>query len=442
MSIPNVDQLKISPVAQLQGAIKPPASKSTSTRSVLAATLAKGESRIFNVAQSANVKAMIQGCRYLGARFEYQDDGSLLVSSPGFDDLSDEQTIDAGNSGIVLRLLLGAAAKLSNVCFVSKYKDSLGKRSNMEMMDALQQLGVECIWNEDDGKLPISLDGTNLHGGEVNISARKSSQFLSGLLFLGGAIKDPLTVNVIDELKAPDMVRTTIAVMRRAGVTVIPSDDYMSFHIMPDTRFHPTAHVVGSDPASTAALLAVSSVVKSDIRLVSYREEEMGNGAVIDHLRKMGVSIDQGAEELHVRGGAPLQPLDFDGSLAPDAVLPLAAVAAFAEGTSRFTNIEHIRFKECDRISDYRAELEKAGVKTEETQDSLIIHGSGKGVRGGAVINGHYDHGVIMALTAVGLASDLGVTIDDPRHVAQTYPNFFDDLASIGGFVGPLETAA
>lgn len=442
MSLQEAPRLQISAATSLKGHIAPPSSKSTSTRSVLAATMAKGRSEILNIANSANVKAMIRGCEHLGAQFTFETNGKLLVDGPGFDRFNDETTIDAGNSGIVLRLLLGATAKLTNVCFVTKYEESLGSRSNLEMMEALQQLGVQCQWKDIDGKLPICLDGSDIHGGDITISARKSSQFLSGLLFLAGGLEEPVRITVSDELKAPDMVRTTIAVMQRSGIAVMASDDLMSFEIKPGTVFHPTTHVIGCDPASTAALLAVCSVVPSDVRLVSYREEELGNGAVINHLRNMGVQIEQSNDELHIKGGGNLKALDFDGSLAPDAVLPLAAVSAFAEGTSRFTNIEHLRFKECDRISDYRAELEKMGVSTEENHDELIIHGSPNGVEGGAIIDGHFDHGVIMALTAVGLASKQGVIIDDPCHVAQTYPDFFDDLASIGGGVTTVVAAA
>ncbi len=438
MELLNANQLRISPVDILKGDIRPPASKSTSVRAVLAATLAEGESKIFNIANSNNVRAMIKCCEMLGAKCVYEADDIIVINGPGFDNLNDNVTLDPGNSGIVLRLLMGATANLKNVSFASEYKDSLAKRSNIEMITALQQLGVKCQWRADDGKLPIHLDGSDLHGGVCSISSRKSSQFLSGLLFLGGGLKDGLTVTVPDELKAPDMVRTTIASMKLAGIAVTASDDFMSFKIEPNTVFHPTTHTIGSDPASTAALMAVASVVPSDVRLVSYKEEEMGNGAVVEHLQKLGVSIAVIGDEVHIKGGTSLKAVDFDGSLAPDAVLPLAAVSAYAEGTSRFTNIEHIRYKECDRISDFRSELEKAGIRTEEKLDELIVHGAPEGIRGAAeIIDGHYDHGVIMAMTAVALGSEHGITIREPRHVAQTYPHFFEDLASIRGIIEP-----
>lgn len=116
-------------------------------------------------------------------------------------------------------------------------------------------------------------------------------------------------------------------------------------------------------------------------------------------------------------------------------MLPLAALAAHADGTSRFYNIEHLRYKECDRISDFRAELTKAGVSAEERRDELIIHGQPNGVPGGVVVDSHYDHGVVFAMTVLALRSQSGLAIRDAQYVAQTYPQFFDDLQRIGGTV-------
>jgi 3-phosphoshikimate 1-carboxyvinyltransferase len=57
---------------------------------------------------------------------------------------------------------------------------------------------------------------------------------------------------------------------------------------------------------------------------------------------------------------------------------------------------------------------------------------------GGVVVDSHFDHGVIMALSAVALRSREGLRIRDPRHVAQTYPGFFDDLRTLGASVADV----
>jgi 3-phosphoshikimate 1-carboxyvinyltransferase len=107
----------------------------------------------------------------------------------------------------------------------------------------------------------------------------------------------------------------------------------------------------------------------------------------------------------------------------------------FAEGTSRFYNVENLRYKECDRITDYLNELRKAGADVEERQSEIIVHGRPEGVEGGVEIDAHVDHRVIMALTVVGLRSMQGLTIRDAQHVAKSYPNYFDHLRALGAQV-------
>lgn len=417
----------------LAGHLTPPPSKSTSTRCVLAASLAPGESEIANVARSNNVRAMLTCCEALGADLQRRGD-ALDVRGVGRNGLRSHIVLNPGNSGIVLRLLLGVTAVLQDVRFVTDYAQSLGQRSNAEMLDALTQLGVHCN-SSGAGRLPIAISRSRLRGRPVRISAKRSSQFLSGLLFLGGLLDEPMTIEVVDELKAKPMVRTTLRVLREAGVAVKASDDLMTYVTEPG-GYQPVRHVVGADPASTAALLALAGVVESDVTF-EYAEEELGDGAVFDYLQALGIRIERQGSITRVQGGGAFRACDFDGSLAPDAVLPLAALAAFANGTSRFTNIEHLRYKECDRISDFRAELSRVGVRAEEKHDELIIHGSPRGVAGGVAVDSHYDHGVIMALTVVGLRSRGGVAINEPRHVAQTYPQFFSDIQRLGATVTP-----
>jgi 3-phosphoshikimate 1-carboxyvinyltransferase len=425
-------QIHIHPAKALAGAITPPASKSSSARAVLAASLAPGRSRIDNVARSQNVRAMVECCRSLGAEVEDFGDG-IEITGPAR--MNAGTTLCPGNSGIVLRLLMGATAVLRDVTFMTPYLNSLGQRSNSEMVGALRTLGVRCTTTGPEDFLPITLDGSAIHGGEVTISGRRSSQFLSGLLYLGGLLDEELAITVTDELKARPMVQTTLNVLGNAGIAVEASGDLMRFRMTPGQQFQATRHVVGSDPASTAALLAVAASVDSTVHLENCALEELSG--VLEYLRDIGVSVAADGTTLTVRGGQPLAPLDFDGSKAPDAVLPLAALAAHADGTSRFYNIEHLRYKECDRISDFRNELLRAGVAADEKRDELIIHGTPAGVAGAAVVDSHYDHGVVFAMTVVALRSRSGLTIRDAQYVTQTYPQFFDDLQRIGGKVTP-----
>jgi 3-phosphoshikimate 1-carboxyvinyltransferase len=102
--------------------------------------------------------------------------------------------------------------------------------------------------------------------------------------------------------------------------------------------------------------------------------------------------------------------------------------------------VENLRYKECDRITDFLAELRKAGADVEERQSEIIVHGRPEGVEGGVEIDAHFDHRVIMALTVVGLRSKNGLIIRDAHHVAKSYPQYFDHLRSLGAHIDIAET--
>ncbi|MFI6040824.1 3-phosphoshikimate 1-carboxyvinyltransferase [Nocardia sp. NPDC051321] len=419
---------RITPSGKLSGTVTPPGSKSYSARAVLAAGLAPGASRIRRIANSRNVRALIAAVATLGAEISYEDNDLVVV---GPSELRDKQTIDVGNSGIVLRLLLGATAHLHHTTFVTTYADSLGRRSNIEMLDALRQLGVDADWQERDGRLPISTYGVGIHGGSTSIESRKSSQFLSGLLYLGGRLDSALEIHVPDELKAPAMVRTTQQVLATAGVETSASPDGLHYQVPSGTAFAPAEFSVGSDPASTAALLALAAAMDSEVSIRHTGLTELDG--VVDYVRSVGATVTVGPDEIRVQGNpAALKPLDFDGSLSPDSVLPLAALSAHADGTSVFRNIEHIRYKECDRISDFRKELRKTGIESEETADSLVIHGGPSGATEHAVIDCHFDHAIVLAFTLIGARSKHGLVIENSGVVGQTYPDFFRDAAELG----------
>jgi 3-phosphoshikimate 1-carboxyvinyltransferase len=307
------------------------------------------------------------------------------------------------------------------------------------MVEALRALGVEVNAADSEGRLPISMCGKGLRGGRIQISGRRSSQFLSGLLFLGALIEEDLHIRVTEELKSKPMVETTLSILKQGHVNVSASEDLMDYYIPADQVIQPSEFFVGSDPASACALLAVSSMVRSEVRLNDYREEEIGNGLVLDHMRNIGVQIQRDGDSILVKSDGIFKARDFDGSQAPDAVLPLAALSCFAEGTSRFYNIEHIRYKESDRISDFRQELLKTGARVDETQTELIVHGCSDGLKGGAVIDSHFDHAIVMALTAIGLKSDNPIEILGAQYVGQTYPKFFDDIIGFGCRVETIE---
>jgi 3-phosphoshikimate 1-carboxyvinyltransferase len=114
----------------------------------------------------------------------------------------------------------------------------------------------------------------------------------------------------------------------------------------------------------------------------------------------------------------------------PDVVPTLAVVAAFADGVSEISNIEHLRIKECDRLSATANELSRIGVQVETFSDRMVIHGRGGTGLHGAEIVTYQDHRMAMSLAVAGLRVE-GVRIKGEECVVKSFPDFWDRFTTL-----------
>ncbi|WP_419872980.1 3-phosphoshikimate 1-carboxyvinyltransferase [Candidatus Pristimantibacillus sp. PTI5] len=426
----------VTPTPRLEGELQALSSKNYTTRYLLVAALAEGTSTIYFPAHSEDSDAMRRCIRDLGAIVE-EDEEKITITGFGRHPKPVEQ-LDVGNAGAVLRFLMAIAALCPDVTFINRYPDSLGKRPHSDLIDSLSAMGVSIEHNE--GKLPIRIQGGAPKGGKIQVSGNISSQFLSALLFLTPLLEDDSEIEVLHDLKSKVVVGQTLEVLEQAGIIIHADEDYMRFRVPGGQSYEAKTYSVQGDYPGSAAILAAAAVTESDV--IVHRLEEkskQGERAVVDVLKMMEVPLTHENGIVHVKGNGKLKAVEFDGDHATDAVLAMVAAAVFAEGTSRFYNVENLRYKECDRITDYLNELRKAGANVEERQAEIIVHGRPEGVEGGVEINAHYDHRVIMALTVVGLRAKQPLRIRDAHHVAKSYPIYFDHLKALGANVEWIE---
>lgn len=426
----------VTPTPRLEGELQALSSKNYTTRYLLVAALAEGTSTIYYPAHSEDSDAMRRCIRDLGAIVE-EDEEKIIITGFGRHPKPVDQ-LDVGNAGAVLRFLMAIAALCPDVTFINRYPDSLGKRPHSDLIESLTAMGVSIDHN--DGKLPIRIKGGAPKGGKIQVSGNISSQFLSALLFLTPLLEEDSEIEVLHDLKSKVVVGQTLEVLEQAGIVIHADEDYMRFRVPGGQSYAAKTYSVQGDYPGSAAILAAAAVTESDV--IVHRLEEkskQGERAVVDVLKMMEVPLTHEKGIVHVKGNGKLKAVEFDGDHATDAVLAMVAAAVFAEGTSRFYNVENLRYKECDRITDYLNELRKAGANVEERQAEIIVHGRPEGVEGGVEINAHYDHRVIMALTIVGLRTKQPIRIRDAHHVAKSYPIYFDHLKALGANVEWIE---
>ena len=434
-------KIRIEASGPLGGYLLVPPSKNYTTRLVLGAALAEGESHVRRPATNDDARALVRCCRELGAQIEEQG-GDLRIRgfagaprNPG--------VLNPGNAGAVLRLLLGTACLCEGeVRFETDHHDSLGKRPNEDLLAALRQLGAEAEGQGAEGRLPIRIAGGRgrVRGGQVKISGARSSQFLSSLLYLLPLLDGDSTIEVTGAqpgdaplLVSAPLIDQTLESLARIGLHAEATADKLHYRVAGGQRARAGELPVNGDWPSAAALMAAVAVGGGMSTLTGLRGDAQGERRAEDYLAAMGVGFSRpDGERLVVHSKGELKAAPFNGDLATDATLALAAAACFAQGTSRFEGIGNLRLKECDRITEPLEELAKLGVKSREGEDWFEIDGNPAGYAGGIEVDSRGDHRVAQLLAIVGMRCERGLTITRAEHISKSYPDFFEDMQRMG----------
>jgi 3-phosphoshikimate 1-carboxyvinyltransferase len=431
--------VRIHSTAPLNGTILPPSSKYHTLRYILAAFLAQGMSTVYYPAISDDTDVLLQACSRLGAQIlsESQADERRIISIRGTGGIlrtPPDATIDVGNAGAVLRLLLGICTLSSEtITFTTPYPQSLGRRPNADLLQALAQLGATVESHSDEGILPIKIRGGQMHGGKVRISGKKSSQFISALLFLAPLLNDGLEIEIVDELTSASFLDLTIEVLETAGIVVLTRDLYKHYVVPGMQCYQPRDYIIPGDYPSAAALLSAVTIAKGEIMITNLQSGDTNGEAILEVFSKMGVQISRTGNTIKDISRGPLSGVTIDGNRTIDSVPVIAAAACFANSPSRIYNVANLHMKESDRIDDLARELNKAGCHVIPAADSIEIYPSERdGIKGGVELDAHADHRLIEAFVAVGLATNRPITVSNAIHVAKSYPQFFDDLVKLG----------
>jgi len=285
--------------------------------------------------------------------------------------------------------------------------------------------------SSDGGRLPVTISGP-VQGGRVEVSAERSSQYASALMFLAPLLPDGLDLRLTGEIKSHAPLRQTLDTLAAFGVAASASAD-LSRVIIPGGQTYRAGRVlVPGDYPGSAANLAAAATLPGEVTVTNLREHDLqGEREALGVLREMGADLVREGDRVTVRGGRPLRAVTRDGDGFTDAVQALTAAAASAHGTTTWHNVATLRLKECDRISDTRRELERLGLTVGETADSLSVTGTDC-LAGGVTADGHGDHRMIMLLTVLGLRAEAPLRISGAHHIRKSYPDFFRHLEALG----------
>ena len=412
--------------SRISGETIAPPSKSYTHRAIVLGALTEERFEVRRPLLSEDTEATLSAVAAMGADVD-KGNNFLVVECPRL--AVPKRSIDAKNSGTTLRLIAGIAALLEGKTTIIG-DESLQKRPMKPLLDALRGLGAKCTGGGDNEHPPVTIRGP-MTGESTRLPGNISSQFVSSLLIACPLKQTHTELEITGKQKSRTYIDISLHMLEKLRVEVRRKPN--GFEIPGNQHPIGSSFDVPGDFSSAAFLLCAGAMTGGMVTVTGLDPSlPQGDSAIMDALEKYGAEIDANSDSVTCTA-CGRQPFDFDVGDSPDLFPMLGVLAATADGESRLTGGEHLRFKESDRISTTVTMLEDLGVKVEALDDGCIVKGTGR-IRGGN-IETQMDHRIMMSATVAGLVSEGGVTIDDDSSHAVSYPSFLDDVQKLGAII-------
>lgn len=417
--------------------LRVPGDKSITHRSLMLGALAQGRSTIRGALVAGDTRSTAAALSALGCTIPELTEQAFSIEGVGLRGLQmPESTLDCGNSGTTVRLMMGIVAG-ADLAATFDGDESLRTRPMARISEPLQQMGAQVEWLGAPGRLPLRLRA-GAHGlREIEYHSPHASAQIKSALLLAGLVAG-VHVRVIEPYTSRDhSERMLRAVGVRVEETTDPAGGQHIVDLEPREVTFPLELEVPGDISSAAFLLAAATLGVTDALRVRNVGLNPTRSGFLEVVRQMGGTLR--VENERVQGGelvgdlvaepSDLHAVEMGGALIPrliDEIPILAMLAARAKGRTVIRDAAELRVKESDRLRMVAANLAAIGVRVEELSDGLIIEGNSKALSGRVATA--LDHRIAMSFGVLAAQSGNAIVLDDPDIVKISFPEFWEVL--------------
>ena len=344
------------------------------------------------------------------------------------------QTIDVHHAGTAMRFLTAFFAIQEGEEVVLTGSSRMKERPIKILVNALNQLGAEITYEENEGFPPIKIKGKKITQNSVSLPANVSSQYISALLLIASKLENGLELTLEGEITSIPYIKMTLALLNEIGVKTSFENNIIKVAYCPLPIIHHPI-IVESDWSSASywySIVALSEI-GTQIKLSSYKENSLqGDSALVNIYQDFGVETifnEDNSIVITKTQNHQLSIINYQLNNCPD-IAQTIAVTCFGLGMGcHLTGLHTLKIKETDRLEALKTELTKLGAKVSVTNDSLTLEKS-ISINENIVIATYQDHRMAMAFAP--LALKVPIQINDAEVVSKSYPDFWEDLKKVG----------
>jgi len=390
----------------LKGSIHLTASKSISNRVLIIRALCDEPFEIQNLA-SANDTILLE---------------KLLNTFPGI--------LNAEDAGTAFRFLTAYLSQKPGQWFLTG-TDRMKERPIGILADALRKIGAEISYDEKENFPPLKISGKKLNGGSVEMDGSTSSQFISALLLIAPTLGNGLTIKLTGEISSRPYIDMTLKLMNEFGVIHTWNENVLS---VKQQKYVSKNILIESDWSAASYWYEMAALSDNvDLTLTGLdKNSSQGDAVIAEMMKQFGVVTSFSNDGIRLSKTSVILPQKFsyDFQSCRDLVQTMAVTCVALGVKAEFRGVKNLRIKETDRLLAMQSEFRKVGSTSIisdfgfEILDSQLRTPDSK-------LQTYIDHR--MAMSFAPLAIKLGeVEIENPVVVKKSYPEFWNDLKSVG----------
>ncbi|MEN9914399.1 MAG: hypothetical protein RL528_1148 [Bacteroidota bacterium] len=396
-------------------AIQVNASKSYAQRALILSAISLGESHLKNIDDSADVLAVLECIKELGAEVKQVAPKEFQVI-PAKRELKEKLILNVGESGLALHLLAFIATQFC-LDFEVIGTGTLLKRSQKKLIYLLEYCGLNVT--HTNFHLPLRIHGI-LNPSNVVFDASESSQEVSGMLMTFPLLNNPSSLKIISPVSQP-YIEMSLDSMTNFGIQLEKKN--AEFYFPGKQHYTGNTYEIEGD-WSGAATHIVGAVISGKLQLSGLNpNSKQADRAILEVVKSAGCEFYFEDSILHLNKNQKIIPFSSDITECPDLFPVLAILACAANGCSKISGLHRLLNKESNRLTSVQEMLLRFGVESSVENDTIFIHGTGN-VKA-AEIDSYNDHRIVMAAAIGATISDGSISIQNPEAIQKSYPTFF-----------------
>lgn len=382
-----------------------PASKSISNRALIINALAGGHSNLSNLSDANDTQLMLRLINDADSVIDVEDAGTTMRFLTAYFSITDQP-----------KQITGTA----RMC----------ERPIGILVNALQTLGVDIAYIDKEGYPPLQIKRFKSQLKDtIHIRGDVSSQFISALMMVAPILPNGLTLILEGKIGSKPYIEMTAALMKHFGVTATFNEHTI---LVTPQKYISAPFTVESDWSAASYWFAFTALAtEATIRLPRLSLNSLqGDSAINTIMKSLGVTTVLSEGMLTLEKTTHEKSISWDFTDCPDLAQTVAVVCAAKGISGDFTGLESLRIKETDRIYALQTELQKIGgdlVEIDSAHWKLI---PSQTLPKEASFETYKDHRMAMAFAP--LATRMKVHINNPGVVKKSYPNFWNDMKSLG----------